>query len=240
MRSFVILSSLLVAGAANAQTLDMTGCPGPVDVSVTGLTPGATAVFLMGAAGLGSDVVSRGVCTGTETGLAGLRFATRVTDHDGDGALSFTPTVGDDRCDVPVQVLDTTSCTVSNVDTPAGADGEEGWYFGDYEGIPTIPDPGVYYGSSNSFACADVCAFYGLSAVGARWVCNHYDGGSSEGCGPDNHFEWTDAHCSEQIIDGVYVPGGNPACGGEGQLRNYVDGIGSEGYTWHALECQCR
>ncbi|MFT4628547.1 MAG: hypothetical protein ACI8PZ_007243, partial [Myxococcota bacterium] len=114
----------------------------------------------------------------------------------------------------------------------------ERWVFGAYEGVPTVFDPVVYYGGG-SFACEDACRFHGLGAIGSRYVCNHYDGGFSEGCGPENHGEWTEDHCSEQILDGVYVPGPTPYCGGEGILRDFVDGSGSEPWTWHAVECQC-
>ncbi|MFT4627129.1 MAG: hypothetical protein ACI8PZ_005810 [Myxococcota bacterium] len=119
-RACFVLAAVGVAATATAQTLDMSGvCPGPVDIMVSGLTPGGTAVFLFGAVGEGSDVIGVGRCTGTATGLAGIRFATRVT-ADGAGNAAFSPTFPDGRCDTPVQVLDASSCAVSNVDTAAG------------------------------------------------------------------------------------------------------------------------
>ncbi|MFT4621833.1 MAG: hypothetical protein ACI8PZ_000485 [Myxococcota bacterium] len=123
MRILALLPILAFATAANAQTLSMSGaCPGPVAIDVTGLTPGGTAVFLAGTAGEGSDVIGVGACTGTVTGLAGLRFMTRVSDDDADGSLSFSPSIPDARCSTSIQVLDTATCTMSNV-TSADAGG---------------------------------------------------------------------------------------------------------------------
>ncbi|MFT5456824.1 MAG: hypothetical protein ACI9K2_003314 [Myxococcota bacterium] len=122
MKFALALSLLTISGVASAQSLDFTGdCPGPVTIDVAGITPGGNAVFLMGAAGEGSDVIGVGACAGTVTGLSGLRFLTRATDADGDGSLSFSPTIPDGRCDTSIQVLDTTSCALTNVATAASA-----------------------------------------------------------------------------------------------------------------------
>ncbi|MFT4627878.1 MAG: hypothetical protein ACI8PZ_006570 [Myxococcota bacterium] len=119
-----MLIALLLLPLGMAQSLSTAGgCPGPVTIAFDGLTPGGTAVFLMGAAGEGSDVI--GACAGTETGLAGLRFATRIT-VPGDGNGSFYPTVPGDRCDAPFQVLDVATCTMTNVDSPGSGDLLEG------------------------------------------------------------------------------------------------------------------
>ena len=113
------------------------------------------------------------------------------------------------------------------------------WFFGPYEGVGTVFDPTVQW--NGTFRCEDECSAIGRGPVGARWVCNHWDGTTSEGCGPDNHGAWSPEWCTEQVIDGVYIPGDNPACGGETQLLSFLFGsTGNESYTWHALECQCR
>ena len=112
------------------------------------------------------------------------------------------------------------------------------WVFGAYEGVPTVFDPSVAYGDGR-FSCAETCAPYGLDGIGARWVCNHHDGEVGEGCGPDNHGEWSETFCTEQILDGVYVPGRSPTCSGERYLRNFVEGEAEEPLAWHAIECQC-
>ena len=239
MRMFALVALALPALATAAPVLTISGdCPGAIDIDITGLTPGGNMTLLF-SGGEGADALPAGACRDTVTGLSPVRWGMTAPDADGDGNMSFSPTVPDSACGKHVQILDASTCELSSVETIGGGGGGDGWYFGAYEGIPTVPDPSVYYGGASAFACADVCAYWGGAAVGARWVCNHYDGGESEGCGPHNHFEWTDIQCTEQVIDGVYVPGPSPACGGEGQLRGYIDGVGSEGYTWHAIECQC-
>ena len=124
MRTTLALSLLAFASTASAQSLSMPGdCPGVVDISVTGVTPGGDVRFLFGGAGEGDDVVGAGGCTGTVTGLAGLRPGPKVTDSDGDGALSFAPSLPGGACGNPVQVLDLTTCTVSNVAYPGAGGG---------------------------------------------------------------------------------------------------------------------
>ncbi|MFT4623205.1 MAG: hypothetical protein ACI8PZ_001861 [Myxococcota bacterium] len=154
MRTLIALSALLTSGVASAQTLATAGsCPGDITVTVDGLTPGATAVFLLGPAGEGSDVIGIGGCAGTVTGLAGLRFGTRIT-ADGGGMISATPYVGDPACDMPIQVLDTATCSLSNVDTAGSADGFEivdnellpgdGYAYASIDDAPVIADYGTW------------------------------------------------------------------------------------------------
>jgi hypothetical protein len=117
------------------------------------------------------------------------------------------------------------------------------WVFAAYFGAPTVFDPTVYYGDGD-FSCIDTCAHHGLVPTGARWVCNHYDGGEGEGCGPHNHGEYSDeGFCADYIEDGVYYPlmdgcqdhGDGP----EATLRKFMEGVSSESRSWHAIECQC-
>ncbi|MFT4625443.1 MAG: hypothetical protein ACI8PZ_004111 [Myxococcota bacterium] len=182
IRSLFVLCAVSAAGAAGAQTLDMSGeCPGVVDISISGFTPGGTAVFLFGAAGEGSDVIGIGSCAGTVTGLAGVRFAARV-EADGAGNASFSPSVGDARCDTPVQVLDTSTCTLSNVDTAASGvpgdintfewNGREGWLLYDY-GIAGEAESAEFACVEEGFSGATDwdTAFIAL----APWTCWCYD-----------------------------------------------------------------
>lgn len=124
-------------------------------------------------------------------------------------------------------------------DCDDGGDVTDGdWFFGPYEGAGTAFDPSVQW--NGTLACEEQCASVGRSTAGARWVCNHWDDTTSEGCGPYNHGEWSPEWCTEQIIDDVYIAGDNPACGGETQLRGFLtDAGGSESYTWHAISCRC-
>ncbi len=60
------LAALLVASAARAggPTLDVDGsCPGPMELSASGLTPGGRLVVLIGAAGFGADHIPVGPCS---------------------------------------------------------------------------------------------------------------------------------------------------------------------------------
>jgi hypothetical protein len=153
LRTLIALAAVLLSGVASAQTLSTTGsCPGDVTIAADGLTPGGNAVFLIGAAGEGSDVIGIGACSGTVTGLAGLRMATRMT-VDGGGMVSGTPYVGDANCDTPVQVLDTATCTLSNVDSAGSADGMffenellpgDGYAYASIDDVPVMADYGTW------------------------------------------------------------------------------------------------
>ncbi|MFT4627823.1 MAG: hypothetical protein ACI8PZ_006513 [Myxococcota bacterium] len=241
MRTILFLSATMFATTASAQSLDMSGdCPGPVDITVAGVTPGATLVFLAGSAGEGSDVIGVGGCTGTVTGLAGLRFLTRVT-ADGGGGAAFSPSIPDGRCDTPIQVLDTSSCTLTNVDTAAGGGvvPPEGlWVLGNYEGLIGEFDGSVQY--NGAVSCPDTCAAYGFAAVGARFICNHWDGGSSEGCDPSNDGEYGTANCGWMMRDGVELTENDNSEDCAGDIATCVGSSCSEGVTWHAIQCQCR
>jgi hypothetical protein len=161
-RLLFVASALILASSASAQTLSMDGaCPGAVDINLSGFTPGATAVFLAGFSGEGSDVIGVGACAGTVTGLAGVRFLTRVT-ADGAGAAAFSPTIGESRCDTPIQVLDTATCTLSNV-TTANSGGPIGETCRDVAGITWCFHP-----SECGIACADTCAANGLAPMADR------------------------------------------------------------------------
>jgi hypothetical protein len=141
-----------------------------------------------------------------------------LDDSDGDGSCD-----SDDRC--PDDPDDT--CIP-----------DSGWFFGHYDGmVIDVPDPG--FGYHGTVSCTDTCEEYGLIAIGARWVCNLAGSGASEGCYTDDLI-WSAEHCSEiySIYDG-YIPGDNPACGGEGQISDAVFGSSSEWYTYHAFECEC-
>jgi hypothetical protein len=138
-------------------------------------------------------------------------------DGDGDGEGDLTDPCPDDPLD--------------------GCLHEEGWIFGAYEGPGTAFDPAVQF--DGDVSCSETCAFEGRAATGARWVCNRWDGGEGEGCNPVIDGLWSPDHCTEQIMDGFYVAGDRPYCGGEPKLRDFVDGVGNESWLWHAISCQC-
>ncbi|MFT4626482.1 MAG: hypothetical protein ACI8PZ_005159 [Myxococcota bacterium] len=246
MRAIVALSlfSLPVIASA-APAVSATGsCPGPATITVTGLTPGAGAAFLHGS-GAGSDRIPGGPCADTLSGLAGLQFLSVVPDSDGDGTVTLSPTLPGPACARDLQVLDTADCSLSallDVGAIGAGGGDDYWLFGNYEGTPTFFDGAVGY--DGEVNCPDTCAFEGLEAVGARFVCNHWDGGASEGCDPSNDGEYGTANCGWMVRDGVELTenGNSEDCayGSPGGIMDCVTGTCTEPVTWHAIECQCR
>jgi hypothetical protein len=90
-------------------------CGAPTDLSVTGLTPGASWA-LLSARGEGRVVPVAGPCAGHGTDLGpggfGLRGAFPV-DAFGEGHVSVT--VPEEHCGAHLQAVDTSTCRVSNV-----------------------------------------------------------------------------------------------------------------------------
>ncbi|MFT4626472.1 MAG: hypothetical protein ACI8PZ_005149 [Myxococcota bacterium] len=110
---YVLTTLLFLPAIGMAQSLDAVGaCPGVVDITASGLTAGAPSAFLFGI-GEGSDVIGAGPCTGTVTGLAGLRLGFRFDSVDGSAA--FSPDVPDAACSRAFQILDISTCTLTNV-----------------------------------------------------------------------------------------------------------------------------
>ncbi|MFT4627993.1 MAG: hypothetical protein ACI8PZ_006687 [Myxococcota bacterium] len=117
-----LLLWVLVASASPTLDLAGDGCPGPVDLTANGITPGGRAA-LIASAGVGGDVLPLGGCAGTETRLADPALVTVMRDRDGDGALSLLPTIPEPVCGGYVQLVDLTTCETSGVRIADGADG---------------------------------------------------------------------------------------------------------------------
>ena len=112
----VMFSALFLSGSAFAggPMLDISGaCPGVLDVQIMGVSPGATIGVLRGA-GPGSDVIPAGPCAGLRCGLSGLGFVIAVRDADRDGMITVSPSIGGPLCGLSVQMLDTSTCTLSD------------------------------------------------------------------------------------------------------------------------------
>jgi hypothetical protein len=156
-------------------------------------------------------------------------------DRDGDGACD-----SDDACpyDDPDDSDGDGICDSVDLcpDDPEDDCGIGDWVFGSYDGPGTEFDGSVSW--NGSVSCADACSTSGLFAVGARWVCNA-GSATAEGCRPEIDGMWSDTWCTEQILSGAYVPGDNPACGGESMIDDFVLSTGSESFSYHAIECQC-
>ncbi|MFT4621375.1 MAG: hypothetical protein ACI8PZ_000027 [Myxococcota bacterium] len=115
MRTALSLASLMLAAPAFAADIATDGsCPGPVMLDITGLTPGGNVRILMTSLGEGADVIGRGACTGTVTGLSGFRPGPAFV-ADGAGELHFTFDAPDGACDKHIQFIDAGSCALTPV-----------------------------------------------------------------------------------------------------------------------------
>ncbi|MFT4621729.1 MAG: hypothetical protein ACI8PZ_000381 [Myxococcota bacterium] len=122
MRYIVLAALSLPAAALAAPTLTLSGaCPGVIDIDIAGLTPGGEMTLLF-SGGEGADVLPAGACSGLATGLSPIRFGLRAPDVDGDGTMSFGPSVPEGACGTHVQILDPATCELSPVRTLGEAD----------------------------------------------------------------------------------------------------------------------
>ncbi len=247
-KTLLVGAAVGLSASASAQTLTMAGgCPGAIDVTVEGLTPEGIAVFLSGGAGEGDDVIGFGRCTGTVTGLAGIRFMSRLV-ADGDGRVRARPGVRADGCDRPIQVLDISTCTVSNVATAADGGGGGG------SDAPHLSEPFVAESDSTwwcggtgiSYTNYGFLTFDECQDIANRTGTNWYGGVSSPIAGPfwigedgpDTAVIGSDGYWTDEIVVsrddlhqcvlGIYDRRSDPSEFPEEEL--YVDG---EGRTWH-------
>jgi hypothetical protein len=89
-------------------------CPGPMNYSASGLTPGG-AVAVIGAAGPGSFVVPSGVCAGTVTGLGAPVRLLRMITADANGEVDANRLAPATVCERHLQLVDMATCDVTNV-----------------------------------------------------------------------------------------------------------------------------
>ena len=88
-------------------------CPGEIDISLSGATANGAVGFALSAAE-GNSVVPGGSCAGTELGLDSPTLLA-VLQAGPDGTLSFSRVVNEANCGRFLQVVDTGTCTASNV-----------------------------------------------------------------------------------------------------------------------------
>ena len=95
----VLIALLLGTGALAQPGLTLSGtCPGPIQVDILGVTPGATVALLTGDAP-GADAIPAGApCGGNLSGLSGAKVMARLTDTDGDGALHQSANLPAGQC----------------------------------------------------------------------------------------------------------------------------------------------
>jgi len=88
-------------------------CPGSMTFEIGGATPDGR-VAIGGSFDLGSTTIPGGPCAGTEIGLSAPRLLATVT-ADAEGSYTVTTSVRAQTCGLYLQVVDFTSCEVSNV-----------------------------------------------------------------------------------------------------------------------------
>ena len=115
---------------------------------------------------------------------------------------------------------------------------QEQWVFGNYDGGPTEFVWNRQY--NGSVDCPVTCGHLGLQAVGARFVCNAYDGNEHEGCDAGNNGEYGRWNCDVWFDHGQRgnIDGRNEDCA-RPNIQACVAGQCSESVTWHAISCHC-
>jgi hypothetical protein len=122
MRFVFLLAAATVSTSAFANSsLGLAGtCPSSVEISTSGFTSGGT-VSVLRANGEGSAVIPTGPCAGTVLGLStsGLRLWAQFTFDapPGGQVVRVGPITPASVCDKVIQMVDMTTCEVSNVAT---------------------------------------------------------------------------------------------------------------------------
>jgi hypothetical protein len=116
MRSILFTTLLALPTVAAAQSLDIDGaaCPGPMMINGSGFTPGGSVAVLRGSRP-GSDLMPAGPCAGGSTDLGGLSYITTIR-ADGAGNFSAMPDISGGTCGSLIQMVDASTCELSNTD----------------------------------------------------------------------------------------------------------------------------
>lgn len=110
------LALTLFATSASAADLSIGGaCPGVADFEITGTPGGRFVVFTSGT--LGSTVLGGGPCPDTRVDLSAPARFGPISDADGDGLVSVRPSLSTRFCSNAFQILDLSTCEVSEVET---------------------------------------------------------------------------------------------------------------------------
>ncbi len=100
--------------AGGSPALSVSGsCPGPVSLTITGLTPDGSVQVWSGRSA-GSTTIRDGTCAGTVLDLSKARLAT-TRKADANGNLTVRLSLKANACGSPLQVLDLATCAKSNV-----------------------------------------------------------------------------------------------------------------------------
>ena len=223
MTRSLALAILAVPGLAFAggPALDISGsCPGVVSVVGSGFTPGGTVAVLKGS-GMGSDVMPGGPCAGGATDLRGLSLVTTIR-ADGRGGISVSPSVGGPLCGAYIQMVDVSSCGLSNVDTIGGGGGELVGSFDVDAGPEWDASPPTYTckeacallfgGSPGSYACSIEPG----SITGTAWLSEY---GSADYCAGGTPLDDDTKVCDTYFESGCQSAYIADNCGGGGSIN---------------------
>ncbi len=112
MRAALSMLALTLTVPAWAITGSAVGaCPGTVDLTVSGATPGGQIAILAGASG-GAERVPGGPCSDAVTALSGVTLV-RAVRADGAGGFAASPRLGGGVCSRVLQFLDLATCELS-------------------------------------------------------------------------------------------------------------------------------
>jgi len=101
-------------GNSAGPVLSVSGtCPGPVTITATGVTPGAS-VAIWGSMQPGSTTLASGDCAGTILDLKKAHLFTNAT-ADNNGNVSLRVRLNPNRCGILLQAIDLSTCATSNV-----------------------------------------------------------------------------------------------------------------------------
>lgn len=176
-----MLFALWTIAAWAAPTLELMGtCPGVVGIDTYGGTPGGTVVVVSGN-GPGTTVIPSGACMGTTLDLGGAVAARATLTADGLGRAFLTPTLGAPECAAWLQVLDLTTCAITQA-MPLSASTCGGAFSGPIEfedGILAGNATGVAFVDATSDGLGDMVAATGFDASTA--VISIFSGGAIAG-----------------------------------------------------------
>jgi hypothetical protein len=131
-------------------------------------------------------------------------------------------------------------CDGEDLLSPPFTGSEDGWYHANYDGVFGDYNPSIGY--NGTVSCPTTCEHYGLTATGARFVCNVAYGstGSTEGCTPSTEGMYGTANCGQMVRDlAITTENGNTEDCAGGNIMGCATSSCSEGVTYHSIECQC-
>ncbi len=202
---------------AQASTFTITGadCPSPTTWAGSGFTPSGN-IQIVSSTDVGADSLTVGGCVVT-TGLA-APTARAVMAADASGNLAFNPNLPSAACGMFMQIVDLTTCTVSDIaQMPA-----QNWFkVGSYN----VGDGASWVGAPATYTCKEACAeHFGAGDYACSTITNKLTatakntGYAIGGCGindddykvgatyvPGSFSSWTQDNCTFDDTNYCYV-----------------------------------